>query len=57
MNNKTKLILALMQVENISSLMEGNEWQQFINSKLIGLKVELERQLSNETVKELSQTP
>ncbi len=57
MNNKTKLILALMQVENISSLMEGNEWEQFINSKLIGLKVELERQLSNETVKELSQTP
>ena len=57
MNNKTKLVLALMQVENISSLMEGNEWQQFINSKLIGLKVELERQLSNETVKELSQTP
>ncbi len=57
MDNKTKLILALDQINNISSLMEGNEWKQFINSKLIGLKVELERQLSNETVKELSQTP
>jgi hypothetical protein len=56
MNNKTKLILALQQIDNLTSLLEGNDWEPFLNSKLIGLKIELERQLSLETVRELSQT-
>ena len=47
MNNKTKLILALMQIDNISNLMKDNEWEQFMVSHLIPLKVEMERQLTN----------
>ena len=47
MNDKTKLILALMQVDNISNLMKDNEWEQFMVSHLIPLKVEMERQLTN----------
>jgi hypothetical protein len=47
MNEQTKLILALQQIDNLTSLLEGNEYQQFIYSKLIGIKVELQRQLSH----------
>lgn len=46
MNDKTKIILALMQIENISNLMQGNQWQGFMSSHLIPMKCELERQLS-----------
>jgi hypothetical protein len=56
MNNKTKLILALQQIDNLTNLLAGNDWEPFLNSKLIGLKIELERQLSLETVREPSQT-
>ena len=47
MNEKTKLILALLQVENLTKLLEGNEYQQFLYSKLIGIEIELKRQLSH----------
>jgi hypothetical protein len=47
MNNQTKFILALMQIENISELMKDNEYEQFMVSHLMPLKVEIERQLSN----------
>lgn len=47
MNEKTKLILALMQIDNISNLMKENEYEQFMVSHLIPLKVEMERQLTN----------
>ena len=47
MNKKTKLILALLQVENLTKLLEGNEYQDFLYSKLIGIQVELNRQLSH----------
>jgi hypothetical protein len=47
MNDKTKLILAMMQVENIINLMKENEYEHFMVSHLIPLKVEMERQLSN----------
>ena len=47
MNDKTKLILAIMQVENIIDLMKQNEWEQFMMSHLILVKIEMERQLSN----------
>ena len=47
MNDKTKLILALMQIDNISNLMKDNEWEKFMVSHLIPLKCEMERQLTN----------
>lgn len=46
MDQKSKIILALLQVENISNLIEDNEYQFFLSSQLISIKVELERQLS-----------
>lgn len=46
MDSKTKLILALMQVENISNLIAENEWEIYLTQKLIPIKIELERQLS-----------
>jgi hypothetical protein len=46
MNDKTKLILALMQIDNLTSLLEGNEYQDFLYSKLISTRVELQRQLN-----------
>lgn len=47
MKDKAKIILALKQVENIASLIEGNEYEQYMVGKLIPIKVELERQLTN----------
>lgn len=47
MNQETKLILALMQINNLTQLLEGNEYQTFLYSHLISVKVELERQLTN----------
>ena len=49
MNDQTKLILALMQIDNISNLIEGNEYQQFLYGHLISVQVELQRQLTNLT--------
>ena len=47
MNEQTKLILALLQVDNLTSLLKDNEYQQFFYSKLINIQVELKRQLSH----------
>jgi hypothetical protein len=47
MNDKIKFVLALMQIENISELMKENEYEQFMVSHLMPLKVEIQRQLSN----------
>jgi len=47
MNDKTKLILALMQIDNLTKLLDGNEYQQFLYGHLISTKVELKRQLSH----------
>lgn len=47
MNQTTKLILALHQIDNLTSLLEGNEYQSFLYSHLIQMKVELNRQLTN----------
>ena len=46
MNDKTKLILALQQVDNLVKLLEGNEWERYLYFHLITLDVELKRQLS-----------
>jgi hypothetical protein len=47
MNDQTKLILALMQIDNLTSLIEGYEYQKFFYSHLISVQVELQRQLTN----------
>ena len=47
MNEQTKLILALMQIDNLTKLFEGNEYEFMLTSKLISLQVELQRQLSH----------
>jgi len=44
---KNKLILALLQVDNLTSLLKDNEYQDFLYAKLIGIQVELKRQLSH----------
>jgi len=48
-NQKTKLIFALMQTENIISLMQGNEYERFFSSHLSPILYELKRQLTNQT--------
>jgi hypothetical protein len=47
MTDKTKLIFALMQIDNLTKLLQDNEYQEFLYSKLISIQVELQRQLSN----------
>jgi hypothetical protein len=47
MNDKTKIILALMQIDNLTKLLEGNEYQQFLYGHLISTQIELQRQLSH----------
>jgi len=47
MDDKTKFILALMQIENITNLTKDNEYEQFFVSHLMPLKIEIQRQLSN----------
>ena len=47
MNNHTKLLLALQQIDNLTSLLEGNEYQDFLYFHLISLNLELKRQLSH----------
>jgi hypothetical protein len=46
MDDKTKLIFALLQINNLTKLLAGNEWETYLYSRLISLKVELERQLN-----------
>lgn len=47
MTDQTKLILALMQVDNLTELLKGNEYQLFLYDHLISMQIELERQLSH----------
>jgi len=46
MTSKTNLILALMQIENISNLVRKNNYEAFFTSHLLPIKFELERQLA-----------
>ena len=48
-DQQTKLILALYQVDNLTKLTEDNEYKQFLYCKLSSVKCELERQLTNLT--------
>ena len=47
MDQTTKIILALQQIDSLTKLIEGNEYQQFLYGKLISIQVELQRQLTN----------
>ena len=49
MNKKTKFNLALIQIDNLTKIVEGNECEHFFVSHLIPIKIELERQLSHLT--------
>jgi len=49
MNEQTKLIFALMQIENLTSLIKDNEYEQHLYGHLISVQVELQRQLTNLT--------
>ena len=52
MNEKTRLILALQQINNITSLLQDNQYKDFLYAKLISIEVELQRQLTNLTYHE-----
>ena len=47
MNQETKLLLALSQVEGIGKLMKGNDYETFIALHLFPILYELNRQLTN----------
>jgi hypothetical protein len=47
MTEKEKLIIALMQIDSLTELLQGNEYRQFLYGKLIGLQTEIKRQLSH----------
>ena len=50
MDEKTKLILAIYQVDGITNLTKGNPYEVFIHRHLNTIKVELERQLTLNTI-------
>ena len=45
MNNETKLVFALEHTAHLSDLIEGNEYEHFLDGHLSSLKYEFERQL------------
>ena len=47
MDQSTKFQLALIQIDNLSKIVEGNEYERFLASHLNSIKIELERQLSH----------
>jgi hypothetical protein len=49
MNQTTKLLFVLQQVEGITKLMQDNESESYINSFLTPIHAELSRQLTNLT--------
>ena len=51
MTEEVKLHLALMQTNNILSLIQGNQYELYMKGKLVGLQVEINRQLSCLTFK------
>ena len=45
MNNETKLVFALEHTAHLSYLIEGNEYEHFLNDHLTSLEYEFKRQL------------
>ena len=52
MNEKERLLLALQQINNITSLLQDNKYKNYLYSNLITIEVELQRQLTNITYHE-----
>ena len=52
MNEKERLLIALQQINNITNLIQDNQYKQFLYGKLISVEVELQRQLTNLTYHE-----
>ena len=46
MTEKQKLIMALMQIDSLTELLQDNEYQQFLYGHLINIQVEIRRQMS-----------
>ena len=46
MSKKEKLLIAIQQLEDLISLLKGNEYEQYMNFKLTSVYYELKRQLS-----------
>jgi hypothetical protein len=46
MDKKVKFNLALIQINNIAQIVEGNNFEQFFVSHLLPVKFEIERQLA-----------
>jgi len=49
MDQKTKLILAQIQIENIHNLLKDGQYAGFFTSHLLPIRFEIERQLANLT--------
>lgn len=49
MDYKTKLILALIQIENIHELLKDGQYAGFFSSHVFPIKFEIQRQLANLT--------
>ena len=47
MNQRTKLLFTLQQVDEIVELLKGNEYEEYFISLLIPIRGELNRQLTN----------
>ena len=47
MNQATKLVFALEHIAHLEDLIEGNEYQEYLNQSVSTLKYEFERQLNN----------
>ena len=47
MTEKQKLILAIMQIDSLLRLIEGNEYQQYLYGHLVKTTIELNRQLNH----------
>lgn len=43
-DQQDRLVLSLRQLEYLSSLVRGNEYEKYLMSRIISLKVELQRQ-------------
>ena len=52
MNEKERLLIALQQINNITNLIQDNQYKEFLYGKLISVEVELQRQLTNLTYHE-----
>jgi hypothetical protein len=44
---KNKLLSALTHIEELVDLLSGNEYQQYLYTRLTGIEVEIKRQLSH----------